>query len=211
MTPRLAPAGVFTTKGGALRRPLLRIAALLIILSGVVLSGQGLWIHAKAALAQILLRQAFSRTIETGAIVRPWPWADTWPVARIEVPRLGEKAIVLEGASGEALAFGPGHVANTPDPGQPGTVVYAAHRDTQFAFLRDLRAGDAIDVTRADGHRFVYRVTGTSIVRWDASGIDPSAAGRSLILSTCWPFGALTHGPLRYLVHATMERTGRRQ
>ncbi|WOH54848.1 hypothetical protein [Bradyrhizobium sp. sBnM-33] len=35
-------------------------------------------------------------------------------------------------------------------------------------------------------------------------GIDPLAGGHELVLSTCWPFDALTQGPERYLVHATM-------
>jgi sortase A len=47
-------------------------------------------------------------------------------------------------------------------------------------------------------------VDATSIVRFDASGIDPLADGHELVLSTCWPFDALTQGPERYLVHATM-------
>ena len=204
IAPSALPAEI-ARKGGVLRRPAFRIVAIVIAIGGAILVSQGLWIHAKAVLAQALLRQAFSRTIETGETVKPWPWADTWPVARIVVSRLDQSAIVLEGASGEALAFGPGHVGNTSDPGEEGTVVYAAHRDTQFAFLGDLRSGDAIDVTRSDGRHYVYRVDGTSIVRWDASGIDANASGRSLVLSTCWPFDALTHGPMRYLVHATME------
>ena len=68
--------------------------------------------------------------------VRPWPWADITPVAVLEVPRLGERSIVLEGASGQAMAFGPGHMINTPPIGARGTAVVAAHRDTQFRYLR---------------------------------------------------------------------------
>ena len=44
----------------------------------------------------------------TGRPVKPWSWADTWPVARIIVPRIGRSAIALAGASGQALAFGLG-------------------------------------------------------------------------------------------------------
>ena len=47
-------------------------------------------------------------------------------------------------------------------------------------------------------------VTGTSVVRWDASGIEPGAAGRKLVLATCWPLDAKTAGPMRYMVHAEM-------
>ena len=167
-----------------------------------MLIGQGAWIHVKALLAQVLLERAFTASLVTGHAVKPWPWADTWPVARIEVPRLRRSAIVLAGSSGQALAFGPGHVERTPDAGEPGTAVYAAHRDTHFAFLGDVRIGDEVRVTRRDRQVFAFRVTGTSIVRWDASGIDADASGRQLVLSTCWPLDAMVSGPLRYLVRA---------
>lgn len=190
----------------SLRQSRPAIAALLGI-AGVVLCGQGLWIHAKAILAQVLLERAFAQTLRTGKPVKPWSWADTWPEARIEFPRLGKSAIVLHGSSGQALAFGPGHVERTPDAGNPGTAIYAAHRDTHFAFLGDVAIGDEIQVTRQDGATFRFRVTGTEVVRWDASGIDPLAPGQRLVLATCWPLDGKFSGPLRYLVRAEMIGT----
>jgi sortase A len=189
-----------------LRRPsrLPTAAAAILALLGTILFGQGAWIHAKARLAQALLDSAFGTSLATGQTVKPWSWADTWPVARIEVPRLRKSAIVLEGSSGQALAFGPGHVARTPAAGEPGTAVYAAHRDTHFAFLGEVRIGDEILVTRRDGAVLRFHVTGTSVARWDESGIDPDADGRRLVLATCWPLDAKFSGPLRYLVQAEM-------
>lgn len=177
-------------------------AAALFALLGLVLVGQGLWIHAKALLAQVLLERAFEQTLASGAPVKPWPWADTWPVARIEFPRLGTSVIVLAGSSGQALAFGPGHVEGTPDAGEDGVAVYAAHRDTHFAFLREVVVGDEIVVTRADGTSVRFRMSGSEVVRWDRSGIDAAAPGRQLALVTCWPFDARTTGPMRYVVEA---------
>jgi len=177
---------------------------LILACAGLFLIGQGLYIHAKALLAQLLIERAFSATVATGRDVKPWPWADTWPVARIAVKRLDAEVVALAGSSGQALAFGPGHVELTSDAGERGVAVYAAHRDTHFRFLQQIAIGDEIAVTRRDGAIFRYRVDGTSVVRFDASGIDPRAGGRELVLSTCWPFGAVTPGPLRYLVHATM-------
>ena len=180
------------------------VAPLLLALVGLILFGQGAWIHAKALLAQLLLERAFTTTITTGHETKPWSWADTWPVARIDVKRIHASAIALAGSSGQALAFGPGHVERTPDAGERGVAVYSAHRDTHFAFLRDVVIGDEIDVVRSDGRKFRYRADATSVVRFDASGIDPLASGYELVLSTCWPFDALTSGPDRYLLHATM-------
>ena len=184
------------------------ILPLLLAVIGLILFGQGAYIHAKARLAQVLLERAFERTVATGHETKPWSWADTWPVARIEVKRLGAHAIVLAGSSGQALAFGPGHVERTPDAGERGVAVYSAHRDTHFAFLKNVAIGDEIEVTRSDGKHFRYRVDSTSVVRFDASGIDPLAEGHHLVLSTCWPFDAVTSGPERYLVHASMIKSG---
>jgi sortase A len=185
-------------------RPLL---ALLLALTGGILFGEGIYIHAKALLAQVLLERAFTETIATGRSVKPWSWADTWPVARIEVKRLGASTIVLAGSSGQALAFGPGHLETTSEPGERGTAVYSAHRDTHFSFLKNVTIGDAITVTRGDGKTFTYRATNASVVRFDASGIDPLTRGHELVLTTCWPFDSLTPGPMRYVLHAVMVET----
>lgn len=187
-------------------RGVMAVAAVL-ALTGLALMGNGAAIHAKAALAQYLLKQAFAESLATGQPVKPWAWADTWPVARLEVSRLGASAIVLKGGSGQALAFGPGHLENTPQPGDEGASVIAAHRDTHFAFLRDVKLGDEIQVTRADGAIFWFRVTAKAVVPWNASGIDPQMDGRWLVLSTCWPLDAMTPGAERLIVKAHI--TGR--
>lgn len=191
----------------ATRRLAFLAPAALAVAAGLVLFAQGLWIPAKAALAQVLLDRAFEASLATGRPVKPWPWADTWPVARITFPRLDRAVIVLDGASGQALAFGPGHVAGTPQAGDRGTAVYAAHRDTHFALLGRLRTGDEIQVQRIDGRQARFRVAAAQVVRWDASGVDPRAPGRALALATCWPLDARARGPLRYLVWATPWET----
>src|SRR6266566_263202 len=183
-------------------------APLLLALAGLALFGQGAYIHAKAFIAQILLQRAFTETIASGRATKPWSWADTWPVARIEVKRLHASAIVLAGSSGQALAFGPGHVELTPDAGERGVAVYSAHRDTHFRFLKDIAIGDEIEITRSDGKTFHYRADAASVVRFDASGIDPLTDRHELVLSTCWPFDVLTAGPERYVLHATMIASG---
>ena len=189
------------------RRPsrLCLATAAALALSGLWLIGGGLYIRAKAALAQVLLNRAFAAEIAAGTVVKPWPWADTWPAARIEVPRLKARTIVLAGGSGQALAFGPGHLERTPEPGAPGTAVYAAHRDTHFAFLGQIEAGDEIVVTRRDRATVRFRVTGTQVVRWDKSRTDPAAPGRHLALVTCWPLDSALPGPLRFVVYADLE------
>jgi sortase A len=186
----------------------LRLTALALMIAGAALVASALYIPAKAALAQVLLERAWARAQAGETGVRPWPWADIAPVAVLEVPRLGERSIVLEGASGQAMAFGPGHMANTPPIGGPGTAVVAAHRDTQFSYLRDVKDGDRIVVQTADGEHSAYRVVETRVVRADASGLDPrdgGPTGARLALVTCYPFDSVVRGPLRYVVLAERE------
>jgi sortase A len=193
--------------GSAPARSLLTVAAAIFIAAGLFLAAQGGWIYAKASVAQILLERAFAQSVASGAPVKPWSWADTWPVARIDVPRLGASAIALKGASGQALAFGPGHLDNTPQAGEEGTAVYAAHRDTHFAFLKNIRENDRIRITRSDGQIFTFRVSHMAVARWDEAEIDPKAPGVHLVLATCFPFDAITSGALRYLVYADLDDT----
>lgn len=171
-----------------------------------MLLGQGAFIHVKAIVAQVLLERAFAMSQATGAPVKPWSWADTWPIARMSVPRIGASAIVLWGDSGQSLAFGPGHVTDTPLPGAAGTSVISAHRDTHFTFLREIRKGDRIDIAMRDGSKASFVVTGMRVARFDRSGIDPERPGHWLALTTCWPFRANHTGPLRYIVDARLER-----
>ncbi|MBI1209857.1 MAG: class GN sortase [Alphaproteobacteria bacterium] len=177
-------------------------AAILLLFCGVVLGGHGLYIRAKAALAQVLLERAWAETIETRRPVKAWAWADTWPIARLSFPKLHRSAIVLEQAGGEALAFGPAHVAATPLPGENGTSVIAGHRDTHFNFIKDLKVGDEIEVTTRAGKAVTFRMTGSAIVHAQASGIDATGGTPRLALVTCYPFDAIGQAPLRYVVFA---------
>lgn len=175
---------------------------LLLALGGAQLGWAG-WIHAKALLAQVLLARAWADTLEGARAVKPWPWADTYPVARLRVPALGIEQIVLSGASGRTLAFGPAHLDGTAPPGAPGHSVLSGHRDTHFRFLRDLAPGTALHLQAADGAWSRYRVAGSEVIDARAARFHPGGGRRVLTLVTCYPFDAIEPGgPLRYLVFA---------
>jgi sortase A len=120
------------------------------------------------------------------------------------VPALDVDEIVLAGASGRTLAFGPGHLDGTAAPGAPGLSVVSGHRDTHFRFLEDVQLGALIRVERPDGTWQDYRVTQTRVVNVETTRIAQTATGRPrLLLTTCYPFDAIVPGgPLRYLVLA---------
>ncbi len=162
------------------------------------------WIDVKAIVAQYLISFAWSHSTASGAPVRPWPWADTWPVARLRVPDHGKDLYVLAGAGGHALAFGPGLELASAMPGEPGVSVIGGHRDTHFAFLRHLRLGTLLQVERAGGQRQDYRVTGRYVVNASRETL-PLQQGlpTQLLLVTCYPFDAVrSGGALRYVVSA---------
>jgi sortase A len=168
--------------------------------------GHAGWIAAKARLAHHLVRRAWDRERAGAGDVRPWPWADTHPVARLRVPERDVDLMVLAGASGRTMAFGPGHMSGTPLPGEPGNAVVAGHRDTHFAFLRRLRVGDVIVIERRDGGRWRYVVSRALIVDHRETWVAEDGGGTRLTLVTCYPFDAIqAGGPLRYVVSAELD------
>jgi sortase A len=174
-----------------------------LVLIGLWQTGNGAWIYLKAQLAQVLLQRAWAGTLASQQEVKPWPWADTWPIARLAVPSLGIDQIVLEGAYGRTLAFGPGHVESTGPLEGSDSIILTGHRDTHFRFLEKLHAGETILLQTRTGrwHRFVVR--DRQIVDSRTTTISTQEDKRQLILVTCYPFTAIVPGgPLRYMVNA---------
>jgi len=185
-------------------RRLVPLLGLLALGLGAWQLGGAAWIQGKAWAAQILLDRAWSETRGGARAVPPWPWADTWPVARLTVPRLGVERIVLAGANGRALAFGPAYLESSAPPGTEGNTILTGHRDTHFRFLADLTVGETIEIERPDGLRRRYTVRSAEVI--DARDARLLFAGGRAVLSlvTCYPFDAIMPGgPLRYVVTAT--------
>jgi len=178
-----------------------------LLLAGLFLCGEAMWLKAKAELSQVLLADAWQRTLAGKVDTRPWPWADITPAARLTLPRLKASTIVLNGTNGQALAFGPGLMHGSAAPGQPGLTLLAGHRDSHFDFLQFARLGDAITLTGPDGTSHTYRLTETRIVEATASTLTPGGTGTpTLALTTCYPFGGLTTTNQRYVALATLDK-----
>ena len=166
--------------------------------------GSGTWPLLKAELAQHLISDSWQQQLATGKAQKPWPWADTWPVALL---RMGKEKplVVLQGASGEALAFGPGLLNGSGEPGnlaEPRTTVIAAHKDTHFRNLGALKRGAVIQLQDRQGRWHSFQVRGSKVVNSETDRL-PVADVPGLLLVTCYPFDALSAGgPLRYLVYA---------
>jgi len=172
---------------------------------GCLTLGQQAWLGAKAVLAERLIERALAAHLRDGSVHRPWNWADTYPVARLEVGRLGVRRTVLAGASGSSLAFGPGHVDGTTAPNGEGNCVLAGHRDGSFAFLEWLRPGDVVSLRTRDTLRRYEVVRAEVRSMWDGD-VTADDGERRLTLVTCYPFRGLRGSTLRYVV--TCRPTG---
>ena len=169
-------------------------------------AGDAAYIHAKAWLGQRLLLLAWNKAQATHSAVKPWPWADTHPVARLTVPEHRVALLLLAGANGRTLAWGPGHVEGTATPGMHGNAVVTAHRDTHFAFLRDLVPGDRIVVDTPAGIARRYRVERSFVADHRTLRLPADDGATTLALVTCYPFDAVDpRTPLRYAVIARGE------
>lgn len=180
---------------------------LVLPLCGLWFIGQGSYIHAKAVFAQYLLENAWSESLQGQKEVKPWPWADTWPIARLSAPAYGISHIVLAGASGSSLAFGPGHLFSSAKPGEKGNIIISGHRDTHFAFLKEVKKGDHIEL-QSKRKTSTYEITDIQII--DKTKVDniPVDSKNKLILITCYPFDAIqAGGPLRYMVTAKYKHS----
>lgn len=202
---RKRPASGMDSRGreappNALRRWLQRS----LLLGALALALHAGWIPAKAALAQQLLASTWESSKHDGSPHRPWPWADTHPVARIELARLGISQVVLAGDSGRPLAFGPGWTESSARPGSDtGTIIISGHRDTHFAWLRDLQPGETVTLETSKGLRS-YAVVHQQVVDSRTHRIAADRDVDTLVLVTCWPFDAAApRGPMRYLVTLT--------
>jgi sortase A len=125
---------------------------------------------------------------------------------RLKSVKHNQDLIVLEGDTGNVLAFGPGRNAQSNHPGNRGTTLISAHRDTHFDFLENVALGDRFEVdtiySRQNHH---YQVSNIKIIDSDKVDIDISNHQSELKLVTCYPFNAIvTGGPLRYIVTAKL-------
>jgi sortase A len=122
-------------------------------------------------------------------------------VGRIEIPRLGVSAVVVEGVDKTTLRRAVGHIPGTALPGEPGNAGLAGHRDTFFRPLKDLRIKDQIRFSTLKGN-FDYEVESLRVVAPDNVGVLASSGENVLTLVTCYPFYYVGPAPKRWIVRA---------
>jgi sortase A len=176
----------------------------LLLLAGLVTLGITGWSYAKRGAWQAEESARFDRE----AALDPEPLETSLLRGRINIPRLGIAAMVGEGTDGKTLSVAVGHIAHTALPGRPGNVGLAAHRDTLFRNLKDVRQGDFISLSTAR-KTYNYEVVSYRIVEpTDVSVLSALPDQKLLTLVTCYPFYFVGHAPKRFIVQARQMQEG---
>jgi sortase A len=123
------------------------------------------------------------------------------PLAVLRIPRLGIVVPVLPGVDELTLNRAVGAIPGTAAPGEPGNVGIAGHRDGFFRGLKDIAAGDRLELETLTG-RQEYQVTSIRIVDPAAVEVLAPTAQPALTLVTCYPFYFVGNAPQRFIVRA---------
>ena len=189
----------------------LRLLERLLLIIGIVCLGYYGYVSAETALYQAYETRELDAILASApatpapdialaTVVREQPAAGT-TLGRLEIPRLRVSAIVRAGSDSRTLRLAVGHIGGTALPGEQGNLGLAAHRDTFFRRLGEIRADDLVRLVTPAG-TFDYRVEGTQIVdpheTWVLNPTDEPA----LTLVTCYPFRYVGSAPQRFIVRA---------
>ena len=189
--------------GEGLEQRVLRAVSHVFLLVGIMALGYAgyavmdrYWFQSvETAKFETVMAPAAMRAVETA------PIAEGGVIGEIEVPRLGLKAIVVQGDSEKLLRRAVGHLPGTALPGEAGNVALAGHRDSLFRPLRNIRPGDTITLRTPD-REFQYQVEWTAVVPPAAVRLIQPTTEPALTLVTCFPFYYVGAAPERFIVRA---------
>ena len=126
-------------------------------------------------------------------------------IAVLTINRLEIKAPVFTGTDDLTLNRGVGWIQGTSAPGGPENSGIAGHRDSFFRPLKDVVVGDAVELQTRDA-RLTYRVDQVEIVGPEDVNVLRPRGAASITLVTCYPFYFVGDAPLRFIVHARLEK-----
>lgn len=159
-----------------------------LLITGSLLCLHASWLPVKGWFSQKLISYSWHQTINLQQKIKPWPWADTYPIAELSFPRLNKSLVVLNGGDPTTLAFSAGAVApfNQVQSAQP--FVVAGHRDSHFSFLAEVFMNDIISLADKYGQSQLYQVETIDIVDASSGELPVIADDSQLVLITCYPF-----------------------
>lgn len=129
------------------------------------------------------------------------------PIAVLFIPKLHLRAPIFDGTDDLTLNRGVGRIPGTAEPGHPGNIAIAGHRDGFFRGLKDIGIGDEIDLEMPASNE-AYFVATTQIVAPNNISVLKAHTVPALTLITCYPFYYVGDAPQRYVVTAFRKRKG---
>ena len=114
---------------------------------------------------------------------------DFFPL-KIRIPKIDLEWIVNEGTDRQTLKEGPGHIIETPLPGDPGRCTFSGHRTTYgapFNKIDELENGDLIYLETIKGKVLTYAVTELEVVDPRDVYILEGSDKKELVLTSCYP------------------------
>ena len=180
----------------------LRKLMLIILFVALAFFAKGIYMPAKALFAQQLLNFAWARHLQDGELHRPWPWADSDPLAQLQMAGQ-DPLIILAGATGNNLAFAPAWMITSSPFNRNGNSVLFGHNDTHFNILKEAQIDDEILLTTYADTLLTYQVIETKIVSENELSVIQDNGQERLTLITCYPFDSnIVHSDLRFVVVA---------
>lgn len=128
------------------------------------------------------------------------------PLAVLSIPRLQLDVPVFDGTDRIKLNRGAGRIVGTARPGEQGNIGIAAHRDSFFRGLKDLRLGDQIELA-VPQQKFVYTVDNIRVIKPSDTSVLRTRSRPSLTLVTCYPFYLVGAASERYIVEASLTNS----
>lgn len=127
------------------------------------------------------------------------------PLAVLRLYKLNIRVPVFEGTDDLVLNRGVGWIIGTARPGEAGNIGIAGHRDGFFRGLKNLSAGDVIELA-TPGAKSIYAVDQIEIVKPHNTGVLRPRGVPSLTLVTCYPFYFVGDAPRRFILHAALKQ-----
>jgi len=170
------------------------------LLLGYVAAQYGWMFYEQRQLAHEWERQQHAQTVPSpGGVTK----VEDDGLTRISVPKIDLDSVIVEGTTHKSLLLGPGHLKDTPAPGELGNSVVTGHRDTFFRHIHELEKGDTVLVQR-EGKTFTYEVTGKKVVEPDDLSVIRPVKDRQLTLITCYPTYYIGPAPKRLVVFSKL-------
>lgn len=188
-----------------------------LFLLGSLLCLHASWLPAKGWISQALISYSWQQSLAHQKVlqqpitnhnpiaIKPWPWADTFPIAELSFARLEKNIVILNGGDPTTLAFSAGAIAPFNQINGVTPFVVAGHNDSHFSFLENIQMKDIISMRDQHGKSQLYQVEAIDIIDASTGQFPILANDSSLILITCYPFNTIgNNSDERYVITARL-------